>query len=49
MLATSNDYKETQLNLQMTILSIANEYIQQPHNQLLQMTLFESKYIFVRH
>ena len=49
MIATSNAYKETQLILQMTILSIANGYIQEPHKQLLHMALFESKYIFVRH
>ena len=30
MLATFNSYKETQLILQLTILSIANGYIQQP-------------------
>ena len=47
MLVTSNAYKETQLILQMTILSIATGYIQQPHKQLLQMTLSEYKYIFV--
>ena len=45
MLATSNAYKETQLILQMTILSVAKGYIQQPNKQLLQITLSESKYI----
>ena len=49
MLATSNAYKETQLILQMTILSVAKGYVQQPHKQLLQMKLSESRYIFVRH
>ena len=41
MLVTSNAYKETQLILQMTILLVAKGYIQQPHKQLLQMTLSE--------
>ena len=49
MLVTSNAYKDTQLILQMTILLVAKRYIQQPHKQLLQMTLSESMYVFERH